>query len=179
MYTHAPGSHHALGIGPLYIPFHLQSLLKWLAANYWGPTSVNNTVYHLSSLFHNLPLCYLHCIAASCSYTSAQMQDDLEHLQLALVVFFQYQLAHWCAQTHILVRIAICIACLCECVYTCMCVHVYIHTNKNRCTCNIIYWCALQFALRACVSACIHACVCIYTYKQKPLYLIWTVYIDR
>ena len=39
-----------------------------------------------------LPLCYLHLVYASCSYSSAQ--DGLDSQQLALVVFSCYQKAH-------------------------------------------------------------------------------------
>ena len=47
-----------------------------------------------------VPLCYLHLVAASCSYTCAQ--DGLYTVQLALVVFFLGALAHllMCTQTN-------------------------------------------------------------------------------
>ena len=39
-----------------------------------------------TTLMQILPLCYLHLVAASCSYTCAQ--DGVDTAQLALVVFF-------------------------------------------------------------------------------------------
>ena len=47
-----------------------------------------------------LPLCYLHLVAASRSYTCAQ--DGLDTVQLALVVFFLGAVAHLltCTQTN-------------------------------------------------------------------------------
>ena len=107
---------------------------------YAACTTTKCSLHKGTTLMQILPLCYLHLVAASRSYTCAQ--DGLDTAQLALVVFF---LPPTSENTPLAVMVVI----------TC---------------CNLRWWCfSVYLYIIICIQQCIHACVYTHTHSCRVL----------